>query len=183
MVDFLQCTVPCRWVSSWFIYSFIFVIQSLSFFLKMKHFQPCCLCHYFSPPFQGQSRPSGSSPTTSIQTRTTTRAPSPARLCPCARSFNSHLFLSYCFFSHRASSSHHLRLVPQDNVVCLSPRLAQSLGNMGQVCVCVRVTSTIHLIDPNTLQSEYGSSLKTFIAVFSEGLTCTVLYRCTDSST
>lgn len=43
----------------------------------------------------------------------------------------------------------------QDNVVCLSPRLAQSLGNMGQVCVCVRVTSTIHLIDPNTLQSEY----------------------------
>uniref|UniRef100_A0AAQ4P131 60S ribosomal export protein NMD3 n=1 Tax=Gasterosteus aculeatus aculeatus TaxID=481459 RepID=A0AAQ4P131_GASAC len=39
-----------------------------------------------------------------------------------------------------------------DNVVCLSPRLAQSLGNMGQVCVCVRVTSTIHLIDPNTLQ-------------------------------
>lgn len=42
----------------------------------------------------------------------------------------------------------------QDNVVCLSPRLAQSLGNMGQVCVCVRVTSTIHLIDPTTLQSE-----------------------------
>lgn len=42
----------------------------------------------------------------------------------------------------------------QDNVVCLSPRLAQSLGNMGQVCVCVRVTSTIHLIDPRTLQSE-----------------------------
>lgn len=47
-----------------------------------------------------------------------------------------------------------LRFISQDNVVCLSPRLAQSLGNMGQVCVCVRVTSTIHLIDPNTLQSE-----------------------------
>jgi len=43
----------------------------------------------------------------------------------------------------------------QDNVVCLSPRLAQSLGNMGQVCVCIRVTSAIHLIDPRTLQSEY----------------------------
>ncbi|CAB1429009.1 unnamed protein product, partial [Pleuronectes platessa] len=40
-----------------------------------------------------------------------------------------------------------------DNVVCLSPRLAQSLGNMGQLCVCTGVTSTIHLIDPNTLQS------------------------------
>lgn len=47
----------------------------------------------------------------------------------------------------------------QDNVVCLSPRLAQSLGNMGQVCVCVRVTSTIHLIDPRTLQSECFYSL------------------------
>ena len=43
----------------------------------------------------------------------------------------------------------------QDNVVCLSPRLAQSLGNMGQVCVCIHVTSTVHLIDPNTLQREY----------------------------
>lgn len=47
-----------------------------------------------------------------------------------------------------------LAAVSQDNVVCLSPRLAQSLGNMGQVCVCIRVTSSIHLIDPNTLQSE-----------------------------
>lgn len=47
-----------------------------------------------------------------------------------------------------------MEIVPvcKDNVVCLSPRLAQSLGNMGQVCVCIRVTSSIHLIDPNTLQ-------------------------------
>ncbi|KAK2090605.1 ribosome-binding protein [Saguinus oedipus] len=40
----------------------------------------------------------------------------------------------------------------EDNVVCLSPKLAQSLGNMNQICVCIRVTSAIHLIDPNTLQ-------------------------------
>lgn len=46
-------------------------------------------------------------------------------------------------------------LTLQDNVVCLSPHLAQSMGNMGQVCVCVQVTSTVHLIDPRTLQSEY----------------------------
>lgn len=45
----------------------------------------------------------------------------------------------------------------QDNVVCLSPRLAQSLGNLGQVCVCIQVTSTVHLIDPKTLQREYDS--------------------------
>lgn len=42
----------------------------------------------------------------------------------------------------------------QDNVVCLSPKLAQSLGNMSQICVCIRVTSTVHLIDPSTLQSK-----------------------------
>lgn len=38
--------------------------------------------------------------------------------------------------------------------MCLSPKLAQSLGNMSQICVCIRVTSTIHLIDPSTLQSK-----------------------------
>ncbi|CAM9234737.1 unnamed protein product, partial [Lampetra fluviatilis] len=32
------------------------------------------------------------------------------------------------------------------------PALARSLGNLGQVCVCARVTSAIHLIDPSTLQ-------------------------------
>lgn len=49
-----------------------------------------------------------------------------------------------------------LSLAAQDNVVCLSPKLAQSLGNMSQICVCIRVTSTVHLIDPNTLQSKLG---------------------------
>lgn len=49
----------------------------------------------------------------------------------------------------------------QDNVVCLSPKLAQSLGNMSQICVCIRVTSTIHLIDPRTLQSKSGLLLST----------------------
>ncbi|PKU34770.1 hypothetical protein llap_14926 [Limosa lapponica baueri] len=45
-----------------------------------------------------------------------------------------------------------LTVQKEDNVVCLSPKLAQSLGNMSQICVCIRVTSTIHLIDPSTLQ-------------------------------
>lgn len=49
----------------------------------------------------------------------------------------------------------------QDNVVCLSPKLAQSLGNMSQICVCIRVTSTIRLIDPRTLQSKSGALLST----------------------
>lgn len=51
--------------------------------------------------------------------------------------------------------------------MCLSPRLAQSLGNMGQVCVCVRVTSTIHLIDPSTLQSECFYSITDDVVLLS----------------
>ncbi|XP_067307619.1 60S ribosomal export protein NMD3 [Pseudorasbora parva] len=55
-------------------------------------------------------------------------------------------------YNYKSTFSVEIVPVCKDNVVCLSPRLAQSLGNMGQVCVCVRVTSSIHLIDPNTLQ-------------------------------
>lgn len=56
--------------------------------------------------------------------------------------------------TYNYKSTFSLEIVPicKDNLVCLSPRLAQSLGNMGQICICARVTSTIHLIDPNTLQ-------------------------------
>lgn len=110
--------------------------------------------------FQGQRRPSASSPTTSIQTHTTTRAPFLWKLYLSARytahvlsfllDLNStfHFFVCFLYPCCPGPSGY------QDNVVCLSPRLAQSLGNMGQVCVCVRVTSTIHLIDPTTLQSK-----------------------------
>ncbi|XP_064418298.1 60S ribosomal export protein NMD3 isoform X2 [Latimeria chalumnae] len=55
-------------------------------------------------------------------------------------------------YNYKSTFSVEIVPVCKDNVVCLSPRLAQSLGNMSQICVCVRVTSTIHLIDPNTLQ-------------------------------
>ncbi|XP_069069335.1 60S ribosomal export protein NMD3 [Pleurodeles waltl] len=56
--------------------------------------------------------------------------------------------------TYNYKSTFSLEIVPicKDNLVCLAPRLAQSLGNMGQICICARVTSTIHLIDPNTLQ-------------------------------
>ncbi|KAM7248511.1 hypothetical protein CapIbe_000550 [Capra ibex] len=56
--------------------------------------------------------------------------------------------------TYNYKSTFSVEIVPicKDNVVCLSPKLAQSLGNMNQICVCIRVTSVIHLIDPNTLQ-------------------------------
>ena len=49
-----------------------------------------------------------------------------------------------------------VEIVPicKDNIVCLPKKLAQKLGNMSQICVVQRVTQTLHLIDPNTCQSE-----------------------------
>ena len=40
----------------------------------------------------------------------------------------------------------------KDDLVCLSKKHAGKLGNIGQVLICLRVTSTIQLIDPSTLQ-------------------------------
>uniref|UniRef100_A0A8C2GES9 60S ribosomal export protein NMD3 n=1 Tax=Cyprinus carpio TaxID=7962 RepID=A0A8C2GES9_CYPCA len=45
----------------------------------------------------------------------------------------------------------------QDNVVCLSPRLAQSLGNMGQVCVLCLIS--VAEVDGNTFWRHPFSSL------------------------
>lgn len=47
-----------------------------------------------------------------------------------------------------------VELVPicKDNVVCISKKLARSLGNISQLCVVFRVTRSIHLIDPLSLQ-------------------------------
>uniref|UniRef100_A0A7N4NW00 60S ribosomal export protein NMD3 n=1 Tax=Sarcophilus harrisii TaxID=9305 RepID=A0A7N4NW00_SARHA len=74
---------------------------------------------------------------------------------PC-RSKSSQRLISHDIHSntYNYKSTFSVEIVPicKDNVVCLSPKLAQSLGNMSQICVCIRVTSAIHLIDPNTLQ-------------------------------
>ncbi|XP_071115506.1 60S ribosomal export protein NMD3-like [Haliotis cracherodii] len=47
-----------------------------------------------------------------------------------------------------------VEIVPlcKDNIVCLPKKVAQSLGNINPLCICNKVTQTIHLIDPNTLQ-------------------------------
>ncbi|KAK2496800.1 hypothetical protein MC885_012497 [Smutsia gigantea] len=55
-------------------------------------------------------------------------------------------------YNYKSTFSVEIVPVCKDNGVCLSPKLAQSLGNMNQICVCIRVTSASHLIDPNTLQ-------------------------------
>lgn len=55
---------------------------------------------------------------------------------------------------HNYKHTFSVEIVPicKDDIVCLSKKLAQSLGNIGQICICHRVTTGIHLIDPNSLQ-------------------------------
>lgn len=55
-------------------------------------------------------------------------------------------------FNYKFTFSVEIVPVCKDNVVCLAPKLAQQLGNMGQVVICQRVTNSIHLIDPNSAQ-------------------------------
>ncbi|VDP03752.1 unnamed protein product [Soboliphyme baturini] len=40
----------------------------------------------------------------------------------------------------------------QDDVVCLPKKLAHLLGNIAPLCICYRITKTIHLIDPESGQ-------------------------------
>ena len=41
----------------------------------------------------------------------------------------------------------------QDDLVCLPKKLATSLGSISQLCLVLRVTNSVHLIDPRTGQS------------------------------
>ncbi|KIH60299.1 NMD3 family protein [Ancylostoma duodenale] len=40
----------------------------------------------------------------------------------------------------------------RDNIVCMPKKVAQQLGNMSQIAICLRVSNVITLIDPNNLQ-------------------------------
>ena len=39
--------------------------------------------------------------------------------------------------------------------MCLPVKLAQSLGNINQLVLCHRITSSVQLVDPQTTQSEH----------------------------
>lgn len=42
--------------------------------------------------------------------------------------------------------------VCRGDLLCLPKKIAQILGNMNQLVVCVRVNNVVSVIDPNTLQ-------------------------------
>ena len=57
----------------------------------------------------------------------------------------------------------------KDNVVCLPAKLAHSLGGLGQICVVQKITSLVHLIDPNSCQCEHSKmsvSVSLIIMIF-----------------
>jgi len=47
-----------------------------------------------------------------------------------------------------------VEIVPicKDSIVCLPKNLAHQLGGISQICVVIRVTNTVHIIDPSTAQ-------------------------------
>ncbi|XP_064597134.1 60S ribosomal export protein NMD3-like [Liolophura sinensis] len=55
-------------------------------------------------------------------------------------------------FNYKNTFSVEIVPICKDNIVCLPKKLAQSLGSISRLCICLRVAQTIQLIDPNTLQ-------------------------------
>jgi len=55
-------------------------------------------------------------------------------------------------YNYKYTSSVEVVPICKDNVVCLPAKLAHQLGGMGQICVVYKVTSLLHLIDPNSCQ-------------------------------
>lgn len=55
-------------------------------------------------------------------------------------------------YNYKTSYSVELPPICKNDIVCLTPKMAQQMGNLGQILICLRVTNNIHLIDPCTLQ-------------------------------
>lgn len=57
-------------------------------------------------------------------------------------------------------STYSVEIIPicKDDLVCLPKKLAASMSNIPQLCVCTRVGNSVHFLDPNTLQTAELSS-------------------------
>ncbi|XP_046864898.1 60S ribosomal export protein NMD3-like [Xenia sp. Carnegie-2017] len=57
--------------------------------------------------------------------------------------------------SYNYTNTHSVELIPvcKDDVVCLPIKLARSLGTIGQLVICTRVTTAIRVLDPTTLKT------------------------------
>ena len=73
---------------------------------------------------------------------------------PTTRSINARELISHDIRSNIYNYKHTscVEIVPlcKDEVVCLPPALAKQLGDIAQICVVIRVTSSIYVIDPSS---------------------------------
>lgn len=55
-------------------------------------------------------------------------------------------------YNYKYSFSVEISLICRDDLICLPPRVAVSLGNLGPLMICTKVTNNITLLDPLTLR-------------------------------
>lgn len=54
-------------------------------------------------------------------------------------------------YNYKFTFSVEIAPICKDSIICLPAKLAHQLGNLSQICICIRVTQSIHIIDPSTL--------------------------------
>jgi nonsense-mediated mRNA decay protein 3 len=57
--------------------------------------------------------------------------------------------------TYKYKYTYSVEVVPvcKDDIMCLPNSLAKYLGNIGQICICLRITNNVFLIDPFTLKT------------------------------
>ncbi|KAI8764615.1 ribosome-binding protein [Biomphalaria glabrata] len=55
-------------------------------------------------------------------------------------------------FTYKYTFSVEIVPICKDNIICLPQKTAQQMGSINPLCIVLRVTQNIHVIDPNTLQ-------------------------------
>lgn len=77
----------------------------------------------------------------------------PCRYVPSMRLISHDTHSNVSSYKHTYS----VEIVPvcKDDIVCLPPQLARQLSNINQLCICLRITNQVYLIDPTTLKSKW----------------------------
>ena len=65
-------------------------------------------------------------------------------------------------FNYKNTFSVEIVPICKDDVVCLPQPLAKQMGNISQLCLCLRVTQQIYLIDPRSLKTAEINAMNYF---------------------
>lgn len=58
-------------------------------------------------------------------------------------------------YNYKFTYSIELVPVSKDSVICLPKKLTQQLGGISPLCLVLRISNALHLIDPTSGQSKY----------------------------